>query len=504
MSDIAVPSNLNHTTTVSSSKTSHPKGLYVLFFAELWERFSYYGMRALLVLYMTKELIFSTERSLGIYGAYGALVYAAPVLGGYLADQLLGNRRAIYTGGVIIAMGHFILALPMSWSLYVGIAFIIVGTGFFKANVASMVGQLYQKGDIRRDSGFTLFYMGINTGGFLAPLLCGIVGERFGWHYGFALAGFGMLLGIAVLYAGRDILKNVGNPPAGKKLDVPVWAGLSRYKWTVVGGVLMIPVTALAIYSYNALGYFMQVFGVLILGLVSYMAWTCKGEERKCVLTILLMLFFCMVFWSCFEQAGGSMNLFAERNVDRHFLGWEIPASWFQSVNSFFIITMAPFVSMIWTKLAERRGDLVTSTKFALGLLQVGIGFGCLMLAVQYADPRGMTSMAWLVLAYFFHTSGELCLSPVSLSMVSKLSPARFVSFFMGASYLSISFAHYLGSLLARFFCECSEKDITNDKLASLDVFYKIFEALFYFPILAAGVLFLVGFFIKNIFKRHA
>jgi POT family proton-dependent oligopeptide transporter len=489
---------------IKAASASHPKGLYVLFFAELWERFSYYGMRALLILYMTKELLFGDEKAYGIYGAYGALVYGAPLVGGYLADRYLGNRRAIYLGGFIIALGHFTLALPIQSALYYGIAFIIVGTGFFKANVASLVGQLYEKGDPRRDSGFTLFYMGINLGGFLAPLACGFVGETFGWHYGFALAGFGMLLGILVLFWGRDIIKDVGFSPIGKKLDKPVFLGLSLFKITIILGILAAPLVALMVDHNHVLKHFVTIFGVGTLAMILYFIYVSEKEERKCLLTILVMLPFYMIFWACFEQAGGSMNLFAERNVDKMLFGWELKTSWFQSLNPFFIVTCAPLFTLLWDYITKKRGrDLLTSTKFALGLAQAGLGFGCLLIAIKTSTPEGYTAMIWLVLAYLLHSTGELCISPVGLSMVSKLSPARFASFMMGSVYLCISFGHYIAAFIARFFCECSEKDITTDKIASLDVFYRIYETLFYFPLGAAVLALIIGYFTKGIFRRH-
>jgi POT family proton-dependent oligopeptide transporter len=485
---------------------SHPKGLYVLFFAELWERFSYYGMRALLMLYMTFELLYTDHRSYGIYGAYGALVYGAPVIGGYLADRYLGNRRAIYLGGFIIALGHFTLAMPGNWSLFYGISFIIIGTGFFKANVSTLVGQLYKKGDPRRDSGFTIFYMGINMGGFLAPLICGTIGEKFGWHYGFGLAGLGMLVGMLVLFWGADVIKDIGHSPVGKKLDERKYFGLSLFHLTILVSLCLVPLLVFLIDHNEVLGHFLQFFGLAVLSFILVLAFKSQGDERRCLLTLLMMLPFYMCFFACLEQAGGSMNLFAARNVDRFLWGKEIKITWFQSVNPLFIVTLAPVFSSLWSFLGRRGKDLLTPTKFSLGLAQAGIGFGCLLIGISQANSGGYTSMIWLILAYFFNTTGEICLSPVGLSMVTKLSPPKFCSLMMGSLMLSISFAQYIAALIAKTFGGASQAiELTKDRVLSLVNFNKIFEVLFIFPLVAAVLVLAIGFIpaVRQVFIRH-
>ncbi len=485
-----------------TAKSAQPPALYVLFFAELWERFSYYGMRALLILFMTKQLLMADGDSYVIYGAYTALVYASGVVGGYIADKFLGNRLAIYMGGVLIAMGHFTLAMPIDQSLFMGLAFIILGTGFFKANISSLLGQFYQKNDPRRDGGFTIFYMGVNIGGFLSPLVCGYVGERFGWHYGFALAGFGMLLGLLVLMRGSDVLKGKGEAPDRKKLMEARFLGLSQFHLILIGTILMVPVCGFLVFNKTVMGHFLQIFGGVTLLALFWLAFKAEPEERKSMFTLAVMLPFYMAFFACFEQAGASMNLFADRNIDRMLFGIEVPTTYFQMLNPLFIILCAPVISAIWIKLGQKKKEPLAPLKYVLGLLQVGLGFACLIMGIKAAH-EGMTSMIWLVLAYFFHSTGELCLSPVGLSMTTKLSPARFTSFMMGVLFLSVAFANYLAQIIAKVFGAPEGVDTAQDKLASLAGFSAIYEFLVYMPIVSAGILLLIYPFIKGVFQRH-
>jgi POT family proton-dependent oligopeptide transporter len=483
--------------------TSQPKALYILFFAELWERFSFYGMRALLVLYMTSELLFNDRKAYDVYGIYTALVYAAPVIGGYLADNYLGNRKAIYLGGVIITLGHCCLALPCRESLFYGLAFIIVGTGFFKANVTSLLGQFYEKGDVRRDAGFTLFYMGINLGACLAPLVCGYIGKTLGWHYGFGMASVGMILGMFVLLKGAQTLDSAGSPPPNFSLNKRLGFGLTPYRLIVIGSLLSVALFSLCLNFYHVMGHFLNTFGIIALIWVLGIAYRCNHEERKAILTLLVMLLFFMIFWAGFEQAGSSINLFTARHVDRYLFGWEIPVPWFQSIPPFFVITLAPLVSTIWVRLGKKNLEPLPPTKFGFGLLQGGIGFGCLLMGIKTADTQGMTSAIWLILAYFFHASGELNLSPVGLSMVTKLSPPRFVSFLMGILFLSVSFGNYLAALFARIFGAPEQPLQANDKLGSLICFSGTFEFLAYFLVGASVIIFFISPFMRKTFEKH-
>jgi POT family proton-dependent oligopeptide transporter len=493
------------------ARTSQPKGLFILFFSEMWERFSYYGMRALLVLYMTKQLMFSDAKAYGIYGAYGAMVYGASIIGGYIADHFTGSRYAVFLGGIIIAIGHFAMALPPFFSalpheeiLFIALAFIVVGTGFFKGNIAALVGQLYQANDPRRDSGYTLFYMGINIGAFLAPLACGYVGEKIGWHYGFSLAGFGMTAGLLIVYWGRQYLEDAGKTPILNEAKTSLPFDKKKMNALIlVGSLLSIPLFTYVIRHSELSGYILNLFGILSVVLIIYFAFRSPLEERKCLLTLLVMFPFVMSFFACFEQCGSSMNLFADRHVNRTFLGYELPTSWLQSVNPMFIVLLAPFVAKLWTWLGKRGMDPLTPTKFSLGLLQAGLGFGALLIAIRGANADGMVSMWWLVLAYLLHTTGELCLSPVGLSMVSKISPPRFVGFMMGCFYLAIAFSHLIAAGVAKIASLPEECSVEVDRIASLKGFYHAFEVLFYFPVAAGIVMFLIAPLLKGIFERH-
>lgn len=381
----------------------HPLGLTTLFLTEFWERFSYYGMRALLVLYMTAPLAagglaYDIPRATRIYGLYTSSVYLTAVVGGLIADNLIGAYRAVLYGGIIIASGHFLMALPVTPAFYLGMVAIALGTGLLKPNISAMVGNLYSEGDLRRDSGFSIFYIGINLGGMVAPLVCGTVGQRVNWHVGFGLAGLGMTLGIAQLLWHRDrvgggrqvakIASNQGNSSSG---------------------------------------------------------FTKEDRNRLIILTVLLVFSSC--FWATFEQAGSSLNLFAENMVNNRLFGYEFPSSWFQSVNSFFILLLAPVFSVVWMKLGARQPSSIA--KFVGGLFFVGAGYLFLTLGMFSGSKVGPL---WLVALYFLHTVGELCLSPVGLSTVTKLAPARAVGFLLGMWFVFIAIGNYGAGFIAGFF----------------------------------------------------
>ncbi|HET6763134.1 MAG TPA: peptide MFS transporter [Longimicrobiaceae bacterium] len=372
----------------------HPRGLPLLFLVEMWERFSYYGMRGLLVLYLVNSLRWSDADAANLYGTYTGLVYLTPLLGGWLADRWLGTRRSLVIGGSVIAAGHFALALPSMASFYVGLGLIIVGTGFFKPNVSTMVGQLYAEGDPRRDSGFTLFYIGINLGSFLAALVCGGVAQQFGWHAGFASAGIGMLLGLCVYLWGR-----------GRYL-----AGIGLAPTRAAQG-------ARAETAAREAG---------------------AGDWRR-VAALLVVFLFVIAFWAGFEQAGSSMNLFADRHTDRALGGFQIPTTWFQAINAFAILLFAPLFAWMWAALARRGREPSTPAKMVLGLVLLGLGFAFLAVGGRISDGGVRVSPVWLLGAYTLHTWGELCLSPVGLSYVTKVAPARFASLLMAAWFLANS-----------------------------------------------------------------
>ncbi|HUF63609.1 MAG TPA: peptide MFS transporter [Verrucomicrobiales bacterium] len=430
------------------SLQGHPRGLYVLFFAEMWERFSYYGMRALLILYLTRALGRSDDTANSIYGSYVALVYATPLLGGMLADRILGARRAVIFGGTLMAIGHFAMAFHQL--LYLALAFLIVGNGFFKPNISSIVGRLYPAGDRRRDAGFTIFYMGINLGAFLAPIACGFLGEHVGWHYGFALAGVGMVLGLINFVIGQPRFEGIGNPPNLDLLRKKALPFLPMEWLVYLGGFAFVGLAWLLVQSFGTVGVIMNILGGVIgLILVLYVIFRCNSVERHHLTVAVILTVFSVVFWAFFEQAGSSINLFTDRNVDRVVLGWEIPAAAFQSVNAGFIILLAPAFSFMWRWLADRKWEPGVTVKFALGLLQLSLGFAALYLGARLSGS-GIVPLFWLVLGYLLHTMGELCLSPVGLSMITRLSPVRIVGFMMGVWFLAASYAQYVGALVAK------------------------------------------------------
>ena len=480
-------------------KQSHPKGLYVLFFAEMWERFSFYGMRALLVLYMTKHLFYSDIKSYGVYGAYGALVYAFPVLGGILADRLLGYRNAIILGGLLMALGHFCMAVPNEVAFYCALGLLCLGNGFFKPNVSSIVGKLYAEGDPRRDAGFTIFYMGINLGAFLSPLVCGFIGETFGWHYGFAIAGFGMLAGLGCFIRGQKYLEGHGAPPEPARLKKHLFAGLSTASSLYVACALAVPLIALALKNNQVIGGSLYVVATLILGFLFYTAFTSDKVARGRLLVVIVLMFFHTTFWAFFEQAGSSLQLFSDRNVNLMIFGWRMPASLTQSLNPLFIIALAPLFSKMWIALQARRAQPSIPVKFIWGLIQVGLGFGALVVGAMFAK-NGITALIWLVLAYLLHTTAELCLSPVGLSAVTKLAPAKAVGTVMGAWFLSMSFGQHFAAAIAKLTQVQSEASLGAliNPVQSLAAYTGVFRDICWVALGVAGILLLFTPFLKR------
>ncbi len=475
-------------------KTTHPKGLTILFFSELWERFSFYGMRALLVLYMTKQMLYGDKAAYAVYGAYGALVYAMPVIGGMMADRLLGNRRAVFLGGILMAIGHFLMAIQVEWVFYCALGFLCVGNGFFKPNISTMVGKLYAPGDARRDGGFTIFYMGVNLGAFLSPLICGLIGEKFGWHYGFGLAGVGMVLGLFVFARGQKILGDVGLEPSTAKLKAKSALGISNQSLTALCCVAVVPLLAAGLSHSAYLGGVLYFVGAAVMIWMLFTAFTADKVARERMLVLAVLMFFHMAFWAFFEQAGSSMILFAERNVDRSIFGWIMPSSISQSFNPAFIILLAPFFSRLWIGLQAKGRQPSIPMKFVLAIVQVGLGFLAMVIGSKFAGDSGYAGLIWLVLAYFLHTTGELCISPVGLSAVTKLSPAKVVSTVMGAWFLTVSFGHHLaGGIAALTGVRDTSDSATNlSTVQSLGVYSEVFMGIFFVSVGAAIFLLMI------------
>jgi len=386
-----------------------PIGLYILFFTEMWERFSYYGMRAILVLYLVKSttdansgLGWTNGEALALYGWYTMLVYVASIPGGWIADNFLGQKKSVLYGGILLVAGHSILAVEQMWAFYSGLGLIIAGVGLLKPNISTMVGGLYKQGDIRRDKGFTIFYIGINVGAFIAGLVVGYVGEVLGWHYGFGLAGIGMALGLLQYLLGQKYLQHVGNFLGTSKNEVDKEA-MKR------------PLTKI---------------------------------EKDRVVVLFISFLLVVVFWGAFEQAGGLMNIYTSEKTNRMLMGWEVPASWFQSLNSMFIIFLGTSVALFWAN-RKLKGKVATSLyKMIIGLIIMGTGFFFMTAAVAQYEAVGASAMYWLVLAYLFHTVGELCLSPVALSYITKLAPVKYASLMMGIYFAVTGFGNKIAGLL--------------------------------------------------------
>lgn len=437
----------------------HPRGLSTLFFTEMWERFSYYGMRALLILFMTASasaggLGFDTASAGAIYGLYTSMVYMTTLPGGWIADRLIGQRRAVLYGGIIIATGHFCMAFSSLSTFYIGLFLIVIGTGLLKGNVSVIVGRLYGKNDIRRDAGFSIFYMGINLGAGISPLVCGYLGQNVNWHVGFATAGVGMTLGIIQYVLGGKNLGDAGMLPT--PAESPEAGARLRRNAAVIGGLLLvvlvafgigastgaIPITAVQVA--NAAGVLLLAIVVIFFGwLFTSSNWT--PEERKKLYAIGALFIAASVFWSVFEQAGSTLNLFADRNTHNVILGWSYPSSWFQSLNSAFLVIFAPVFAWFWLRLARNGREPSSPAKFAAGLILVGAGFAVLIWAAKMAEQGVQVSPLWLTATYFLHTCGELCLSPVGLSAMTKLAPVRITGLMMGVWFLATAVGNFMG-----------------------------------------------------------
>jgi POT family proton-dependent oligopeptide transporter len=456
-----------HTTDLVTDRgfLGHPRGLAVLFFAEMWERFSYYGMRGLLILYLTKHWLFSDASASGIYASYAAMVYLMPVIGGLVADRYLGFRKAVIAGAILLCMGHLGMAYEGAPAVmvnsavvqdtfalqvfYLSLGLIIVGVGLLKPSISSIVGDLYGPDDNRRDAGFTIFYMGINLGAVLATLTCGYLGETYGWSYGFGLAGIGMLVGLATFIRGKRWLQGKGEPRQPSQLAVRK-LGLSLQNRIYLGALGMVAVAWWLMQNQTYVGGLLAVFSCLaVAGVLIFMFVSCSPDERRSMGLLLFLTAYSVIFWALFEQAGSSLNLFADRNVDKEVFGLGIAASQLQFFNPGFIILLAPLFSMLWQWLSRIGREPSHATKFGLGVTQAGLGFLLLVYGIEQADDRGQVAMVWLALAYLIHTSGELCLSPVGLAMVTKLAVGRVVGLMMGVWFLSSSVAHYVAGLIA-------------------------------------------------------
>jgi len=546
---------------------NHPRGLKVLFFAEMWERFSFYGMRGLLIFYLTRHFLLDDVAANGQYGAYTALVYLMPLIGGVLADRYLGTRKAIVFGAVLLVIGHGLMAaegdparqylvhedtryevvtgsppqllvdgtayayapapgggiaiegLPADAALpqtlaagsyetveernpfffglfYLALAFIVMGVGFLKPNISTIVGQLYPQDDPRRDPGFTLYYYGINLGAFWASVLCGLLGESVGWWAGFGLAGLGMLAGLIVFVRGRPALEGHGEPPEPARLAQPMLGPLTREHLIYLGGLIGVAFTWALVQRNEAVGLLLTIGSILALGYVGwYIAARCDARARADMILALILVAGAVVFFTLFEQAGSSMNLFADRNTQ---LPEGFTAAQTQSFNAGFILIFAPIFAIAWTWLGRRNLDPDPVVKFGLGLLQVGLGFLVLVWAAGTADADYRMPLVFLALAYLLHTTGELCLSPVGLSQITRLSVPALVSTMMAIWFLSSSWAQYLGAFIAQ---QAGTETIGGrvvDPRAALETSLSVFNAIGWFGVGCGVFFFLLSLFFRR------
>lgn len=484
---------MNGPTSTSSADTGfmgHPPGLAILFFTEMWERFGYYGMRALLILYLVAGvdeggLAYDASAAGSIYALFTSMVYLFGLPGGWIADRLIGQRRAVLLGGILIAAGYYTMAVAAVQAFYTGLAIVVVGTGLLKTNASVIVGQLYAADDERRDAGFSIFYMGINVGALLGPLLCSYLGEKIDWHLGFAAAGVGMTLGTLQYVLGGRLLGDAGLRPSRPETPEAA-AALGRQIRTAAGLGFLGTIVAIALFMTgvvraepesisNAFGVFLLVVAVVFFGWLFLTGdWT--PVERGRLWAIVALFLAASFFWGAYEQAGSSLNLFAERATDRMFGDWEFPAGWFQQVPALFVILQAPVFAWLWIRLRRRQPS--SPAKFALGLLFVGLGFLVMIAASTAAEGGAKVSPNWLIATYFLHVIGEMCLSPVGLSTVTKLAPARVTGLMMGVWFLASAVGNYLGGRVAGLY-----------ETLELPVLFGVVAAI---PIAAAVVLFLL------------
>ena len=516
-----ISDNSNHEKTIMG----HPRGLVILFLTEMWERFSYYGMRGLLVVYLTQHFLFSDEKSSLLYGAYTALVYVMTIIGGSLADRYLGARKAVTFGAILLTLGHFGMTFEGSGSkqilsynesqfqialdgrggdakqqiitdsgksyvtftetdmviaepevvdlpevisrddfsmsveteegylnmLYLSLALLIAGVGFLKANISTIVGSLYGFGDARRDSGFTIFYMGINMGAFLASIFCGYLGIVHGWKYGFGLAGIGMLIGLLVFLSCQSWLEGKAEPPSMEKLKEKVFLFINVEWMCYLVGFAIIAVSMFLVMNEELVGGILGPIGiVMMLGMIGYSMLQLQGDERSRMLAAIYFILAQIPFWALFEQAGSSLNLLTARLVDRDIFGWSVPGPVFQSLNAGYIFMFAPLVAWLWIWLAKRDLNPSTPIKFALGVALAGLGFLALVGGMKGSGEVGLTPVIFIFLIYWIHTMGELMVSPVGLSAVTKLAPARIVGMTMGAWFLYSGLSNFLAGIIAR------------------------------------------------------
>jgi POT family proton-dependent oligopeptide transporter len=469
-------SNTTADAHLKSTLFGHPIGLYILFFTEMWERFSYYGMRALLVLYMTTETMgdsrgpglgWTSQEALALYGWYTMLVYVMSIPGGMIADKLLGQKKAVLLGAVILCIGHGVLVFTDTWAFYTGLGLVILGVGLLKPNISTMVGGLYAQGDIRRDKGFSIFYIGINTGSLLATLVIGFVVAQWGWHAGFGLAGIAMVFGLVVYLWGQKYLTHVGNLEIQEKNTVDetsygaLFVNLLTSKKQLT---LTIILAVVSLFGWYSLGWGFGLLFVFLTVIAALMMMIYKEldsqQDKDRFLVLLLSFIMVIIFWGAYEQAGGLMNLYADSKTDRMLLGMQVPTVMFQSLNAGFIIIFAAIVASYWAKRKLKGKEASSLFKMAIGIIIMGFGFLFMVFATMEFEKVGSSSMLWLVMAYLFHTIGELCISPVALSFITKLSPVKYASLMMGVYFAATGLGNKVAGIIGESASELGEYSV--------------------------------------------
>jgi len=473
----------------------HPKGLFLLFFTEMWERFGFYTLQTIIVLYMSQALLYSDEKTFLLYGVFGSLIYFTPVIGGYLADRLIGFQRSIIVGGILFVIGYILTALPYERAFFLGLGTVILANGFFKPNVSSIVGELYQRDDPRRESGFTFFYMGINIGSLLPPVITGILVSRYGWHWGFLLAAIGMSLGMVIFFCGKKRLGTAGDVPDKSPIRKSLLSKWTLY-FCLTAGILI------SIFCLHRIFYFPKeadlilIFtSVLIVLKLMQIMLRENPEHRSSLLACLILMFISIVFWAFYSQIFTSLMMFANRNMGKQMLGLPIDAEFVVFFNPFFIILLSPLLSRFWGFLSRRNLNPSTPMKFSLGVLCLALGFLFLSGAMAFFSKGGISSPWWVFCFYFFLTIGELLISPIGLAMVTRLAPPNFVGMMMGIWFLTTSLGFLIGSLLSTL-ADVSKEAALN---VSLAVYSHAFSVFGFLALALAIVSFLLVPYLKRL-----
>ena len=484
---------------IQNFKGKYPKQLYLLFFTEMWERFTFYGMRALLILYMTKVFHYGDAKANLIYGTQQSLIYAMMIFGGLLADKILGFRKSILWGGILMVFGSFMLAFPGEPFFYAGLATVVVGNAFFKPNISSIVGNLYAKDDGRRDAGFSLFYMGINLGSILGGFLCGYVGETINWNLGFGIAGVFMLVGLFVFIKGQRTLGPIGLSPLNIGIEKPKW--INNIDIVIFGGsIACIP---LFIYMLNNFSYYPIVLNILLFGsyiYALYVSWQKGREAFFKMIAALVLITYSIFFWAFYEQGGGSLNLFTDRNVNLNFLGHTLSAAALNnSINGVMIVALSPIFGILWIWMARMKKEPNSAVKFAIGLAQLGFGFYMMAYGAHFANSAGRIPLLIYALGYLFMTTGELCLSPIGLSVITKLSPTGIVGFMMGVWFLASAYGQYLAGYIGSLMSIPDESAGTHiNSLQTLNIYSDGYGKIAIISVICGITLLLLSIWIKK------